>query len=370
MKSNELVREYKFSKVRFSIILILILIGIALCLDLSYIFYKTNFLETYQKSFCSISQLIDCDGVSKTVHSMFLGVPNALWGLLLYCVMLMLLFVDRIQMKFKNTIFDVFKNPRSYIATLGLLAFGISMYLAYVSIMEIKKICYLCFCTYLIDLLIALFAVKKNFFFADIKNTVLDFIDGAKKHFILFLIVLTAFCSTLYYLNKTIILSPRLQKQILEERNYKEFFEAKRNKYAIKGNVLGNKKADVVIKVYSDFNCPYCRVLNIMLHKAVKEERILVKEINFPLDKSCNKRIGGTLGGHELSCLYSRYALTAQEQGKFWGAANILFDDSPKSEDDLVKIFEEKLNLKVDKLKSDANSPAIEKQLQKEINAL
>ena len=179
--------DFKFSKTRWIAILILVLIGIGLCVELSYIFYKTNFLEAYIPSFCSVSELIDCDGVSKTSYSLSFGVPNALWGLILYCVMLMLLFVDRIQAKFKNTIFDVFKNPRSYIAVLGLLSFAISMILAFISIFKINKICVLCFCTYFVDLFIALIAKNKGFFVEDIKTTIKDFIEGAKKHFILFL---------------------------------------------------------------------------------------------------------------------------------------------------------------------------------------
>ena len=159
----------KFSKIRWTIIFLLVLIGIGLCIELSLIFYKTNFLEAYVPSFCSVSDLIDCDGVSKTSYSLSFGVPNALWGMILYIVMLMLLFVDRIQAKFKNTIFDVFENPRSYIATLGLLSFAISMVLAFISIFKINKICVLCFCTYFVDLFIALTANSKGFFLEDIK---------------------------------------------------------------------------------------------------------------------------------------------------------------------------------------------------------
>ena len=80
----------KFDKLRFWSILILIIIGIALCIELSLIFYKTNFLSFYEPSFCTVSELIDCDGVARTPYSVSMGVPNALWGLILYVVMLML----------------------------------------------------------------------------------------------------------------------------------------------------------------------------------------------------------------------------------------------------------------------------------------
>ncbi len=356
--------NFKFSKVRWSIILLLVIIGIGLCVELGFIFYKTNFLDAYIPSFCSVSDLIDCDGVSRTTYSLSFGVPNALWGLILYSIMLMLLFVDRIQAKFKNTIFDVFENPRSYIAALGLLSFGISMILAFISIFKINKICVLCFCTYFIDLFIAITAKGKGFFIEDIKITIIDFIKGAKKYFVLFLIVLVSFFCVLTYLNNSLILSPKLKK----EKEMKEFFEAKTNKYAVKGNVLGNKNAKVIIDVYSDFNCPFCRVLNIMLHKIAKENKVLIRDINFPLDTSCNYRISNTLGGHENSCLYSKYALAAKKQGKLWGVSNIIFDYHPQSQDELIGYIKKAhLGIDINQFLSDVNSPQIAQELAEDI---
>ena len=355
----------KFDKLRFWSILILIIIGIALCIELGMIFYKTNFLSFYEPSFCTVSELIDCDGVARTPYSVSMGVPNALWGLILYVVMLMLLFVDRIQAKFKNTIFDVFKNPRSYIAALGVISFAISMVLAFISIFEIKKICALCFCTYFVNFLIALIAKNKGFFVYDIETTIKDFISGAKQYFILFITVLIGFVSTLVYLDRTLIFSPKLKR----ERTQKEFFTAKYNKYAVKGNILGDKDAKVIINVYSDYNCPFCRVVNIMLHKAAKQRKILVNEINYPLDTACNKKIVHTLGGHESSCIYSKYALAAQKQGYFWGVANILFDKHPQNFDIFVEeIKKAKLDIDIEQLRKDALSKEIDDIIQKEID--
>lgn len=356
--------QLKFSKIRFFIIFFLILIGIGMCIDLGYIFWKTNFHDTFAPSFCAVSDLIDCDGVARTTYALTLGVPNALWGLILYVVMLMLLFVDRIQMKFKNTIFDVFKNPRSYISFLGLLSFGLSILLACISIFKIEKICVLCFATYFINFFIAIAAKNEKGYLYDFKTTFIDFIDGAKKHFILFMIVLTAFITTLWYLETSTILSPHLKEQKL----HKEFYEATTNKYAIKGNVLGKKDAKVVINLYSDYNCPFCRVAHIMLHKAAQEQNIIVNEINFPLDTRCNPQIGQTLGGHESSCIYSQFALAAKKQDRFWGVADTLFYTHPASYDILVAELEKRnLGLDYEKLKKDANSPEILAELNKDI---
>ena len=76
----------KFGKIRFWLILILAIVGIGLCVELGYIFYKTNFLEQFAPSFCAVSELIDCDGVAQTTYALSAGVPNALWGFILYLI--------------------------------------------------------------------------------------------------------------------------------------------------------------------------------------------------------------------------------------------------------------------------------------------
>ena len=198
----------------------------------------------------------------------------------------------------------------------------------------------------------------------DILTTIYDFIAGAKKYFALFIIVLIAFVSTLFYLNDSLIFSPKLKKQ----KTQKEFFEARKNKYAVAGNILGNKDAKVVINVYSDYNCPFCKVVNIMLHKAAKERDILVNEINYPLDITCNKKIGSTLGGHETSCMFAKYALAAKKQNAFWAAANVLFYENPYDINDLFnKISKANVYINAQKFVEDIKSKEIEEELQKDI---
>ncbi len=357
--------ENKLSKRRFIAILIFCVIGLVLCVELAEIFYKTNFLPEFTKSFCTVSDLIDCDGVALTEYSLSFGVPNALWGLFIYLLFIFLLFVDKIQEKFKNTIFDVFKNPRSYIATLSLLAFGLSMILAFISIFKIQKICALCFCTYFVDLAIAILAKGKGFFIEDIKTTIVDFIAGAKQYFVLFIIVLIGFISTLYYLDTSVIFSPKLKKQ----KEQKEFFEAKSNKYAISGNVLGKEDSAIKVKIYSDVNCPFCKILNIMIHKIAKKENILVEEYFFPLDTTCNRYIGTTLGGHEFSCYESKLSLAAKKQNKFYDVINVLFYIRPTSEQNILdELNNADIGLDMDKLVQDMNSIETENELQEQIN--
>ncbi len=343
------------------LIAILALIGFALTIELAFIFFKVNFNEQYSASFCSISNLVDCDGVAKTNYSMFLGIPLALWGMFYYVLTLFLNFVDKIQNKFKNTIFDVFKNPKSYIATLGLISFAVSICLATISIFKINKICVLCFVTYFIDLLIAIVAKSKgSFFLTDIKNTVIDFWQGVKKYTALFVLAVFAFVAFVSYTSISMVFSPQQKIQ----KSFEEFLNMEKNKYAVSGNILGNPNGEKVY-VYSDFMCPYCRVTNIMASKFAHEQKnIQVIHMNFPLDSSCNKYVPNTV--HPGACVLAKYALAAKKQGKYWDMSNLIFDEHPSSEADILYLSE-KLNMDIAKLVNDAGSDEINNELLEQI---
>ena len=75
---------------------ILSLIGFITSIKLAMIYIDANFNPYALSSFCSINDLIDCDGVAKTTHSQFFGIPLAFWGLFLYFVFLFFKFADKI----------------------------------------------------------------------------------------------------------------------------------------------------------------------------------------------------------------------------------------------------------------------------------
>ncbi len=333
-------------------------IGLILTLELVYVYFKTNFIVGALPSFCTVNNFVDCDGVARTKFASFLGVPLAIWGMILYTLFLMLTFVDKIQEKFPNSIFKVFKNPFSYISTIGLISFFISIALAIISITEIQKICILCFMTYFLNFAIAIVAGHGNSAFKDIKITILDFIEGAKNHFVLFLIVLFSGVGLLTFLTKTNVLSPVLK----ENRETIEMQKFQTNKYKKSGNVLGEKGSKVRIYAYSDLRCPYCKITNSMLNKLPDDfKQVEIIHVNFPLDNSCNKYVQYAM--HPDACELSKLALAARKQGNYWGMVNEIFD----SKEVKVKEIAQKLNLDYETLKKDAKSKEIEKELLSEI---
>ena len=261
--------------------------------------------------------------------------------------------------------FDVFKNPEAYMCALGEIAFVISMSLASISVFEIQKICILCFFTYILNLILAIIAKPKDEnFWTVLVISFKDLIAGlkVKKYAILFTILVIAAAGVLSYTTVSDVLAPQVKLQ-------KEFSKKASDYGALGGNVLGDEKATVVLHEYTDYQCPYCFVLNTMVHRAVSEMKNLkVVHHNIPLDKDCNPMMKRQM--HPGSCMMSRYAIAAGLQGKYWDMNNLLFDqkDDEYTNEEILLKDAKKLGLDIEKLKTDANSKETSAMLKKEID--
>lgn len=342
---------------------ILALIGLGLAIKLAFIYYAANYDKYSLSSFCSINEFIDCDGAARTNVSQFLGIPLAYWGIFFYITVLFLTIVEKIKNAKFLKFLQVFKDPMSYIATLGTISFVVSMILAGISLFGIHKLCVLCLATYFIDLTIAIIACEGLFkkLFNAFKTTVIDFIDGAKQYTKTFIVLVLITIAFLTYTGVTLNFVPHIKQR----REITKFAKIKVNPYRVKGNLLGSEKADVVIELYSDYVCPLCYVNNIMIHKAVKEfSNIKVIHHNYPFDKECNPYI--TINMHPNACFMSRGAIAAKNQGNYWEMSSLLYENQPKKINDMLKLVE-KLNLDKDTFIKDFESSTTTKILTKEI---
>lgn len=330
------------------------IIGIITTIKLAIIYFNANFNPYALASFCSVNDFIDCDGIAKTIESQFFGIPLAYWGLFLYSFILLLLFADKLK-NFKLLKFmEVFKNPFDYIASLGIISFAISMILLCLSLFEIKKLCVLCAFTYILNLFIGCIATdfKNGGFIKSMKQSFIDLIDALKiKHYLIaFLLVMIGAISFLTYTTTTMKFAPQVKQQL----EFKEFVKAKKNKYVVRGNLLGDENAKVTIVVYSDYQCPICYAHNIMMHKLAKEMKdVKIIHKNLPLDTDCNPHLGAPF--HIGACIDARYVIAAEKQGKLWDMNDILFQHKPQTEEAILDLVKDR-NYDLEKLQQDANS--------------
>ncbi len=344
------------------VLMILAVIGLILSVELINVYINANFVLDAQPSICAISETVNCDGVARTIHSQFFGVPLAVWGLLLYFVIFVLTMAEKLKDSRLFRFMEVFKNPEAYIFSLSLLAFCISMGLALISFFEIHMICIFCFITYFLDLVIALCAkdYKKPLHY-EIVQSVKDFIDALKikKYLIAFIVCAVLFTGAVIYVDQSAILAP----QLVQEREIQKFLKDSFN--TVDGNILGDEDASIIVDEYIDYNCGGCYLQNISSHRAVAElSGVRVNQHMLPLDQTCNKYMPNP--GHPNSCLKAQYALAARKQNKFWNMNDILMFKSPETEQDIIRLAKS-LKLDVDKLTADAHSDEIKAEIEAEI---
>ncbi|MDD3238030.1 MAG: vitamin K epoxide reductase family protein [Candidatus Gastranaerophilales bacterium] len=353
------------SKTRKISIILLAVIGFITTIKLALIYFDANFNPYSLGSFCSINNIIDCDSVAKTTFSQFLGIPLALWGMLLYVFVLFMTCVNKLK-DFKYLKFlEVFKHPYSYIFSISVLSFSISMILACVQFFMIEKICILCFFTYILDFAIALISRNReeNVFY-DIKTSFVDFIEAVKikKYAIAFSACVLVAIAFLTFTSMSYIFTPQVKKY----NSFQSFKKMKKNPYMVSGNELGDPNSKIVIKEFMDYNCPSCYISNLMLHRAVSElDGVKIIQYNLPLDATCNPYVPRTI--HENSCMLAKYAIAAKKQNKFLEMNEILFENTPETEDEIMKLAA-KANIDAPQLFEDANSKEVAKQLRADID--
>lgn len=343
---------------------ILSLVGIIITIKLACIYYVANFQQYALSSFCSINDFIDCDGAARSILAQFWGIPLAYWGLFFYVTVLFLIFVDKLKNVKIFGFLKVFKNPMSYIAFLGTVAFVVSMVLAGMSLFKINKLCILCLITYFIDLAIALtaFGAKPKQFVQAMKDTFVDFIAGVKSYPKTFVVLLIMATSFLCYSGITDNFVPHIKKH----KSIMKYRKITYNPYRVTGNELGDTNGTVVIELYSDYVCPLCYIHNIMLHQAVKElSNVKIVHHNLPFDKECNPYIN--INMHPGACYMSRAAIASRKQGKYWGMSSLLYENQPQKEEDLLKLVEE-LGMDKAKFLKDMEAESTYKEIEDEVS--
>ncbi|MCP4627224.1 MAG: hypothetical protein GY850_27490, partial [bacterium] len=143
--------------VYFGAVALLAVSGLAASLYLAVSHYR-NYNDISYSSFCALSKAINCDTVSQSTYSIFLGMPVPVWGVVGYTfLLLLLLFAGR-----KDA------DSQRLWPILFFLSLGYSVYsviLAIISTFYIRSYCLMCILTYGINFLLLYFSwlIRKRF---------------------------------------------------------------------------------------------------------------------------------------------------------------------------------------------------------------
>jgi uncharacterized membrane protein len=130
----------------FTIIYLISLIGLIICVYLTYLHLGILSGTFTEKSFCDVSDLINCEAVSVSPYAEIGGIPISLIGGIVYIIIISLS-IFGISMKNEFAL-----DSMKQIFLISLLSICFDIYLVIVSIFILKSICLLCVLTYIINL--------------------------------------------------------------------------------------------------------------------------------------------------------------------------------------------------------------------------
>lgn len=270
-----------------------------------------------EKSFCNISERVNCDAAALSQYSSILGIPTSAWGTLFY--LFILAFSLRLFFAFTDNQKEIANQSATWIKALSLLGIFPTVYLAYVSFFILHNICMFCTLSYLIN--ISLLCVSQIGLKSAPKNFSLKF----STSFISTLVVMTLFSFFM-----PTIMSHSLNSNPLSEKEISLYWEshATSKEQSLKSDNLpfiGDPAAKITLVEYSDFQCPFCGRSAKTLPLLMKNYPIGVKLVykNFPLDSSCNPSVKSTM--HPFACYAAKTSLCVYK--KLGNAAFIRFKD-------------------------------------------
>lgn len=310
---------------------------------------------------CNINAMINCDAVSKSTYSEFLGRPLGVWGLGFFFSNAVLLLLTLLGMG--STFFPIY----TLLALGGVLG---SVALALISIVAVKAICLVCVGIYILSLLLALILFPLQELLAEADFELRSMLRAA---------MVPLFGAAFFFGTYTLLPTP-VPHAIAQDRTepahkiealspIKKDIPLDRSPYSGLGEDYrsGADDARVIIQGFSDFQCPACRGMSNILHD-IKEafgDRILIVFRNFPLDQSCNPEITHRM--HEYACEAATIARCAGRYGKFWEFYDAAFKNQDSISHTAIQDWGRGAGLTDDVIKACQTDAGIKAKLQEDI---
>ncbi len=316
---NKAVKPLPFTNYRF-LLIISTVIGIFTSGHLAYTHYRVYNDITY-RSFCALTQSINCDTVAQSQFSVFYSLPVAVWGLCGYIFIFLLLISVRKNETPDKGLWGFFFLYYTFCSILSIL-------LAYISIQFIESICLFCLLIYFMNWisLFIIFIVFKRYKlkFSDQLKQDINFIAKNKVQYSYIL-------SFLFFSIFTLLFSyPEYWKIDISSRLYHLNSGVTEKGYPW----IGAENPQITVIEYTDYQCFACKKSHYALRKLVEEypDKLRLVHRHFPISSICNPLLTENL--HNKSCAFAQIAICAEQQNFFWEVNDYLFF---KNNDDNIK---------------------------------
>lgn len=264
---------------------------------------------------CGTGDRLNCDALYQTEYSEWFGLPAAAFSALFFAWMFAIAIAA-----WRTKGMEIRTRLESYLALFSSFGLGVALYMAYIATIVLDTFCPYCMVLWVV--LALLFAITwkglKDFNLSDAwKYT------WRKKWFWAGLLASAGF-----------LIHTHFDKSDMHGK----LSGAKTTIVGEEARSLGPKDAPVTIAIYTDFECPWCRVGSEVLselHREMPNEVRVVFKF-YPLDMSCNPSMKRPM--HRHACTAAIAAYCASVEGKFWEYHDDLFrSQKDLSEERLVQ---------------------------------
>lgn len=316
----------------FSIVMFVALIGLVDSVYLSISHYRV-YTDIGYKSICAISRSFNCDTVSQSPYSIFLGVPVPVMGIMGYSFFLALLFFAWPRKSTEKRIWTL-------LMFISLFFSVYSIVLAAISTFYISSYCIMCILTYAVNFILLYFSwlIRRRFnaesiakaLYLDIRylRTYVKSISTIISIFVIIFVLLFAFFPNYWQLTKKSLFKS-LAIGVTEE-GYPW---------------IGAENPSITIMEFSDYLCFQCNKMHSYIRQIIERypDSIRLIHRHFPMDSEYNPLVDESF--HVGSGKMAIIALYAQEKGEFWKINDVLFELGSSKKDFNTKTIAEKMNI-------------------------
>ncbi|MBI3770804.1 MAG: thioredoxin domain-containing protein [Deltaproteobacteria bacterium] len=284
-------------------------------------------------SFCNVNSWVNCDVVLTSSYGSLFGLPIALWALLTYAGLAVLVLVRR------RTHGEMRARATLLLVALAVWSFVFSLYMAVLAAFAVGALCLLCSGLYLLNGVICALTWRLGQAAAPPAGSLLTPRRMAIGAAAMAAALAMTGGSQLMASSATAL---RLTPADVQVQN-PDFYNWYTSRPVVDGlpeaeHVRGPADALITIVEFSDFECNYCAKAFRDLRDFEQRHGGSVRVVfhHFPLDSECNARVPSRV--HRTACDAAIAAECAARFGRFWDYHDRLFQDpQPLIRDELVR---------------------------------
>lgn len=306
-------------RIQLAVISCVLSVGAHLYLALHY--YPLKFGFATGNSICNLNAKFDCDAVSASAYSAFLGIPLAVWGLVFNSILLCLILISWLEWT------DYPERMKRWAAALAGTSVLASLAMGIISSALMHNYCIVCIGLYVLSFItyFSLRGTLREPLFKSLKSDLPNLWTESRN-----VVIAVAAIPILAFLMHKIFMSnlgdtDQLNSLVTESVN--EWSHSPKQEFVAKPSLSmgpAPEAAVMTLTEFADFRCGHCKHASYTLHAFVRAHPDVRFEFySFPLDGACNEKIDSSSG---ISCRLAATVYCAEKEGKGWEMHDLLFE--------------------------------------------